>query len=163
MDHEQHEALCERCGISCYGAATLPDGKQVVIEGLHCKFLDVTDGKAHCIVYEDRFEKAPWCLSVGKAAVMRALRDGCPYTNSQYAFGKRRLSQEEYDKTWPQIVGYLTSRDRLPRWATWSKFFALAEKRERGYRWFLYPVGDDHIRVERVFSPVRWLMWKLGL
>ena len=131
MDSLEHEALCQRCGISCRAAVPVGDGRSIVLEDLHCPFL-VDDS---CSVYEDRFTKAPWCLHANVAGPIGALRQGCPYSRGQP--GKVLLTEEQYTALWPKIRAALLAQKGVDPNFTWSKFFRAAEKRDPGYRWFL--------------------------
>jgi len=132
-----HEAKCERCGVGCHAAVPLADGRMVVVEDLHCKFYGTApDGKPGCTVYEDRFEKAPWCLHIPTARYMGALRVGCPYSTSDSP-GKTRVGPEEYDRLWPQLVAAILENPVVNLSFSWKKFLQAASKREPDQVWGL--------------------------
>lgn len=65
--HQEHEALCRRCGMSCHFAVPV-NGLAVVLDELRCRFLGRDgEGRYGCTVYERRFEVAPWCQTVESA------------------------------------------------------------------------------------------------
>ena len=69
------ENLCEGCptlGMCCSHAILTQDGVKIYLPSLPCKFID-TETKL-CTVYEDRFEKNPFCHTM----IALASKDGCP-------------------------------------------------------------------------------------
>jgi len=142
IDSPEHEAKCQRCGISCHVAALIDDGRRIVVEGLHCKYLGtLEDGRTGCRVYEKRFELAPWCLPASvaddreKKGVEFALREGCPYQSNKLGKGKQRVSPEEYAELWPQIEKVLLSAVSANPHFTWEKFSKEARKFDPDFRW----------------------------
>jgi len=107
MESAEHEALCRRCGMSCHFAVPV-NGLAVVIDELRCKFLGRSedgDGRFHCTVYEERFEKAPWCHTAESALVDGFLAQDCPYARGTPGYrGKVRLSTSLQKKVLPAIV-----------------------------------------------------------
>ncbi len=86
-----HEALCRRCGQSCHFAIPI-NGLPVVIDDLHCRFLVRKGDRFHCTVYEERFERAPWCATVNEALADGLLAQDCPYAAHTRGYrGKTRL------------------------------------------------------------------------
>jgi hypothetical protein len=137
-DTPEHEAKCERCGVACQGSVPVegPQGGQVAIPQLYCIFYGTAaDGRQGCTVYEDRFEKAPWCLHADQARQHAALRLDCPYNFQGAIWGKERVSPEEYLRLWPKIVEYLLSHPSVQPNLTWDRFFAFAHKMDPDYRW----------------------------
>ena len=104
MDSAEHEALCRRCGMSCHFAVPV-NGLAVVIDALRCKFLGrAEDGRYHCTVYEDRFERAPWCHSAQSALSEGFLAQDCPYARGTAGYrGKVRLSASLQKMVLPAI------------------------------------------------------------
>ena len=79
LNHEQYEAKCRRCGVTCHMPVEAGEVKYV-IEELHCRFLEREgDGRYGCTVYENRFEKAPWCHAAEEALATGNLATDCPY------------------------------------------------------------------------------------
>ena len=101
-DTPEHEAKCCNTGICCH--YTLPRGDtNVVVEGLHCKFLKKTAPKKfRCSVYEQRLEKAPWCNDIHQARAQNMLDVKCGYNLT--GLGKARLGDSEYDIEWPALL-----------------------------------------------------------
>lgn len=161
MDSLEH--LCERCGVSCRAALRV-DGQLIVIEDLHCPYLTSEEGVgAACEVYEERFEKAPWCLHSSEAGPRGALRDGCPY--SPGAQGKVVLSESAYQKAWPRLRDKLLAQKSVGLHFTWEKFFRAAEKRDVGYRWHLetsWSGSSGRIRRTRKSAVRRAMDWVKG-
>ena len=118
------EDKCQRCGVSCHAGVYLPDGRQVVVEHLHCRYWS-PEG---CAVYARRFELAPWCLHSSAAGPRLALRVGCPYW--PHNGGKVRLSPEEYDRVFPLVAAAIRSTANLALTLTWAKFRQDALRRE---------------------------------
>ena len=112
--HAEHEAACRRCGQSCHFAVPV-NGLPVVVDGLHCKFLvQITDERFECSVYEERFEKAPWCATVDDALEEGLLSQGCPYTRGVSGYrGKTRLHPRLLQKAEPLIRASIL-RDGVP-------------------------------------------------
>ncbi len=104
MDSAEHEALCRRCGMSCHFAVPV-NGLAVVIDALRCKFLGrAEDGRYHCTVYEDRFDRAPWCHSAQSALSEGFLAQDCPYARGTAGYrGKVRLSASLQNMVLPAI------------------------------------------------------------
>jgi len=109
---DKHESKCERCGVGCHATVNI-NGHDVVVEGLHCKFLEDTGegpledlgrGRFQCSVYEDRMEVAPWCGHTDYAKDRGWLRKGCPYVSEDFSGGKERLPPNRYDNLWPHIL-----------------------------------------------------------
>ena len=139
-DSPEHEAKCQRCGVSCHAAVPIDDGRQIVVEGLHCKHLGILgDGLPGCKVYHKRFEVAPWCLhsSVGDSRL--ALREGCPYQTNVFGKGKEWVSPKEYEELWPKVVEALFSAKSANPYFTWKKFIDFAEKMDPAYKWRAKP------------------------
>ena len=136
-DTPEHEAKCERCGVACQAAVPIGD-RQIVIPQLYCTFYGTApDGKPGCTVYEDRFEKAPWCMHTDQAKLQAALRIGCPYNFPDVPLGKERVSDEEYLRLWPKIVEHLLAHPNVQPNFTWDRFFAWAHKMDPEHRWSL--------------------------
>jgi hypothetical protein len=149
----EHEALCQRCGVSCHAATMLGDGRNIVVEGLHCRFYGVApDGKPGCTVYTERRKKAPWCLQVDAAKAIGALREGCPYMQGDSSSlaqgvslrirGKVRVSPEEYDALWPQVATSLLSAGPVLLVFGWAEFLAKANGRDPDHTWQLRPNAE---------------------
>ena len=99
----EHESKCQRCGVSCHVQMRDYLLGDIVVEGMHCKFLVKEEGGYACSVYAERYEKAPWCHSAEEAAPLGMLRVDCPYNTT--GLGKRRLSSEKYDEWWKNRRG----------------------------------------------------------
>ena len=79
LSHQEHEALCRRCGQSCHFAVPV-NGRNTIVDDLHCTFLGKNeDGTFFCTVYERRFEEAPWCHTTDEALQDGLLAQDCPY------------------------------------------------------------------------------------
>lgn len=103
-DQEAQEALCRRCGQSCHFAIPV-NGLAVVVDDLHCQFLaHDDDGRFHCTVYTERYERAPWCHSAGQALEVGLLAQDCPYARGTRGYrGKTRLQRRLMEKVLPHI------------------------------------------------------------
>ena len=101
---QEHEAKCRRCGQSCHFAIPV-NGLAVVVDDLHCKFLQAEEqGRFRCSVYDTRFEKAPWCATVDEALEQGLLAQDCPYTSETRGYrGKTRLHARLMTKVEPGI------------------------------------------------------------
>lgn len=104
LSAEAHEALCRRCGASCHTPILL-GGKTVILPEIHCRFLARdTDGKALCTVYENRFERAPWCKTAREAFETDGLAHDCPYARSIPGYrGRHWANPEERARMLPLI------------------------------------------------------------
>lgn len=151
----EHEAKCLRCGRCCY-AAVIVNGEHIIVEGLHCKFLDAEKGT--CPVYTRRFGEAPWCQPASIAAEKGALWDGCPYCSEFPGPRKRQLDPETYKEMWPRIARSLLDMENVPLPFTWEKFFARAERREPFFRWKLvrYRGEGGNAPTARAVRTLRW-------
>lgn len=112
LSHTEREALCTRCGTSCHFAVDINE-VPVVIDELRCRFLArASDGRYGCSVYDDRFERAPWCADLNTALAEGLLGQTCPYVVAQgdpeYA-GKHRLTKNERQVALPIIRQALLS------------------------------------------------------
>ena len=98
MNTAEHESLCTRCGTSCLFAIDVDD-VPIVIPELRCRFLKRDgDGRHLCSVYEDRFERAPWCETALDALKEGLLGQECGYVRAlgpRDYVGKRRLTAEQ--------------------------------------------------------------------
>ena len=141
-----HEARCRRCGVSCHLA--LPIGAQnVVIPGLHCRFLaEIAGGSFVCTVYEQRFEKAPWCHHANEAAPLGMLARDCSYAIEASAKkGKIRLREPLLSRYWPHLLAAVI-REGVPRHVDQERFLAEVQRRE-GRRWQLIDPGPERNRL----------------
>lgn len=148
----QHEAQCRRCGISCHLA--LPVGSQMVeIPSLHCQFLaPQPDRKWTCTVYNERFEKAPWCHHATDAAPAGLLARDCPYAIAAgVKRGKIRLREPLLSRYWPQLFAGV-QQEGVPRYVNQAAFLAEVARRE-GRAWELIDLGRDDNRL--TLRPVR--------
>ena len=102
--HDEHEALCRRCGISCHFAVPV-NGLPIVVDDLHCTFLGRSDdGRFACTVYEKRFEVAPWCATSDEALEQGLLAQDCPYAAGVRGYrGKTRLHPRLLTPALPMI------------------------------------------------------------
>jgi uncharacterized cysteine cluster protein YcgN (CxxCxxCC family) len=114
LNHDEHEALCRRCGVSCHMALEV-GAEKYVIEEIHCRFLGRgDDGRYACTVYEKRFEVAPWCHTAEDALKTGNLAFDCPYTRHIPGYkGKIWASSEVRGKLIP-IVRKKLIADGLP-------------------------------------------------
>jgi len=103
-NHEAHEALCRRCGMSCHFAIPV-NGLPVVVDDLHCRFLEWdSDNRMRCGVYEERFEKAPWCHTVDESLKAGLLAQDCPYAQGTSGYrGKTRLHPRIWKRVAPHV------------------------------------------------------------
>lgn len=72
MEAKEWEDLCDGCGMCCEIGST----------GVACPFLDTMENR--CTVYEERFQKAPWCSKVRPDNTLalhrrKVLPDSCAY------------------------------------------------------------------------------------
>ena len=114
----EEENLCRRCGISCHPAIQVGRLK-VVLPDVHCRFLEKEEsGSYACTVYEDRFEKAPWCLWAVEAKKDSLLSVDCPYHE-----GKRDPNGKSFlnDRLLQSVVGPIAVNlleHGVPEWVT---------------------------------------------
>ena len=131
----------------------------MVVPQLHCCFLKPTDpdrrpgdaGGFGCTVYDRRFTMAPWCHTADDAGPQGFLADDCPY-GTPPGEGKRRVSPEELDRLWPEILRRLRVWG-VPAYVDREAFVAEVARREGG-RWRLDPwlggsPGDERLRLVR--------------
>jgi hypothetical protein len=132
MDTPEHEAKCQRCGISCHASITLKDGRDVVVEGLHCVYLKHEDsGLWSCTVYENRLTVAPWCHHVREAGPQGLLRHDCPYLEGvPGSRGKARLSSKDYAVVRDEILTNILARPTVNPHFSWKKFFKLLREHD---------------------------------
>ena len=90
-------------------------GTQYIVEELRCRFLaKEPDGHYLCTVYENRFEKAPWCHTAVEAAANGMLAHDCPYAEDIPNYkGRQWATARERDKLLPIIRQKLVA-DGLP-------------------------------------------------
>ncbi|MAH47932.1 hypothetical protein CMI37_19075 [Candidatus Pacearchaeota archaeon] len=146
-DTPEHEAKCQRCGVSCHAAVEIEGGRQIVLQDLHCVFLGEEDGLPACSVYEGRFKEAPWCLHSSHAARLGALRLGCSY--GEPGVGKERVTEEEFRLLWPKIVEGLLAIPSMNPHFTWKKFFSQMRKVDPDFRWYLERNVTGAVRLRR--------------
>lgn len=71
----EHEGLCTQCGKCCYKKIIV--GNLIVITPFPCEFLDTATNL--CTVYEERFEKNPYCLNIEQGMNASAFPPDCGY------------------------------------------------------------------------------------
>ena len=161
-DVQEHENKCQRCGICCRVAAPVPSGRQIVVRGLSCIHLSLrdSDGRPECSVYEERFQKASWCLHSSQASPEGGLSVGCGYRDAEHP-GKEMVSDKEYAELWPQIVPVLLAAPDLPAGFTWAEFCKEVEKWDVGFSWSYTAQEDKTVKLRR--EPSFWSsLWTRG-
>ena len=119
--------------MSCHATVSDGNGRDVVVKGMHCKFLVVeTDGTTACSVYETRFEAAPWCHHSSEAKGLGMLRAGCPYNDK--SGGKVLLRDDAYDTIWPSLLPQIL-RHVWSHWISPAPFLTELAKREPQTEW----------------------------
>ncbi|HAN32562.1 MAG TPA: hypothetical protein DCQ06_13280 [Myxococcales bacterium] len=117
----------------------------MVIPGLHCKHLAPTGSTWGCQVYQERFERAPWCYHADEAGPQGFLAHDCPYSHdSAHGGGKVRLPPAAMDRIWPAIFREIR-RVGVPHWIDRSAFTSALNARQDGH-WNLV-AGDDPQRL----------------
>ena len=129
---EESESLCRRCGTSCHSNLILDD-KSIVIEDLHCKYMTQDGKKYTCSVYETRHE-VPWCFNLNDSLKYGAMGEDCPYVEGVKYNGKTRLSPEEWDEKFADIMDLVRSTAWEPWWS-FDKFTAMLERRTPNLTW----------------------------
>ena len=130
---EEHEAKCQRCGVSCHFTMPLEDTREeVVVWGLGCKFLGKEGTKYKCTVYEDRFEKAPWCHTYDKAVPLGMMRTDCPYNDT--GKGKTAFRGPKYDAVWKLFLPRILMQVFPPQVGV-ENFLAELREREPDSEW----------------------------
>jgi len=100
---EEHEAKCQRCGVSCHFTLRFDEPAQdIVVWNLGCKFLAKEGTQYKCQVYDQRFEKAPWCHPYDVAVPVGMMRTDCPYNDA--GKGKTALRGAKYDAIWKMLL-----------------------------------------------------------
>ncbi len=139
QEAEKWEGLCRQCGISCH-AAVMVDGRNLVVEGLHC----INLRGATCSVYTQRRVEAPWCLPAQIAGAVGALAEDCPYVVQAAVrgpcgptTGKIRLPSGEYSKLFPLITEAICAMRLVASHFSWAEFFSHAEEMQPEYEWLL--------------------------
>ena len=91
----------------------------VAIRELACPFLHETSRDRYdCTCYEERFERAPWCLSIPEARQQPVLAPDCPYRGSDTSTcdsAPSRLHPRLVRRIEPLILDAL-ERHGLPPW-----------------------------------------------
>ena len=121
-----NEKICNRCGICCHPSFQIGIRK-IIIEQIHCKFLKKEqNGKTYCSVYDSRFDKAPWCLTLKQAIRQQMLAHNCPYVKNINGFnGKFTLSSKILKNYYPEIEKHILKYG-IPSWCSIAdavKFF----------------------------------------
>jgi len=79
------EGYCTFCGDCCHLSVKIKDESfkgRILVKDLPCRFLVSSDSNPEsfrCSVYPDRFEKAPWCQSLGQGLVLGLYTSRCGY------------------------------------------------------------------------------------
>ena len=126
LEKSQLEDMCVNCGLCCYAQIDLGKGKAFIPE-LRCKHLTVekNTGKSCCSVYEDRHEKANWCLPLAEAVSKGIFPDQCPYVKDLKSYvGSAILSDEAYQAIRPSIQKAVSEKGK-PDWVSdshWQEF-----------------------------------------
>ncbi len=90
----EQEELCTRCGLCCHFKAWASDGTVVIIHPTQaCPFLGDDN---LCTVYEERFEKNPYCMSREEMTTRDySLPDSCPYCKAIPGYKSAKVVTEE--------------------------------------------------------------------
>lgn len=144
---DDHEAKCRRCGVSCHVAVPVR-GRNIVVPGLRCRFLEPDGTGFVCTVYADRFARAPWCHHAEVAAPLGFLADDCPYGTPE-GYGKIRLPDDAFDTLWPDILRKLRNWG-VPSYIHTDALLAEVSRREGGaWRLEPWPGDDERLRLLR--------------
>ena len=80
---QQHEDKCKRCGQCCRIKTTILG--VLFYSNKYCPYLVFEkDGIAVCIIYKDRYEKAPWCQPIEDAIEQGLVPETCGYVQPGY-------------------------------------------------------------------------------
>lgn len=96
LSASEHEAVCRRCGMSCFTPIHIGDDS-VIIPEIYCRYLAPdaeSPGRYKCTVYEKRHEIAPWCKTVPEAIALNALAWDCPYAAGTPGFKGKRWAKD---------------------------------------------------------------------
>ncbi len=91
------ESYCTGCGDCCHASIRINKSK-VMIPELPCKYLVLkSNGQYRCSVYQERFEKAPWCQDLFGGMIQGTYPVTCNYTKSMGGYaGSVELGDEQY-------------------------------------------------------------------
>ena len=147
--NDAHEALCRRCGQSCHFAVPV-NGLPVVVDDLHCRFLErESGGKFKCSVYQNRFKMAPWCQTVDHALREGFLAQDCPYTLKTPGYrGKTRLHPRLLAKVEPEIRNHILANG-LPAGASLDGLARFLERTGGGEFEFELSHNATHIKIRQ--------------
>lgn len=154
-DSVEHESKCKQTGICCHMPFRI-DHQDVVIHGMHCKFLEKQeDGKMVCSVYENRFEMMPTCHHASVAEGKGLLHVGCPYNRT--GKGKIVVSKSKYDYYWPTILKFIRVNS-VPNTIHREAFLEELRKREPNGDWYIKEGDSSILFVDRNNEP-RSVFW----
>ncbi|GEM_PF-2010406 len=150
-----HEAKCRRCGISCHLA--LPVGgstAMMVVPELHCRFLARMDDGWGCTVYDERFERAPWCHHADDAAPIGLLARDCPHVvEAGIKRGKVVLREPLLSQYWPRMMAAIAQLG-VPIHIDRDAFVAEVTRREgRPHELVAWPGDPERLRLVPVEAP----------
>lgn len=113
------ESYCTNCGDCCRPSVTVKSINRspfkILIKGLSCKFNKSVEGNSTCSVYEERFEKAGWCLDL-KGMISEGVAPlDCPYVDTLKGYQPTLdLENNQYKSVLPLLKKAISSADTSP-------------------------------------------------
>ncbi len=119
------ERACVHCSACCVARVRVGD-TTVFLRSLRCKYLQAdAAGESRCAVYDQRFEKAPWCMGIEEAITKAVFPNGCPYVEGLSGYQGPELLP---DAAYAVVVDEFRNHHRgeqPPAWAdpsAWNEF-----------------------------------------
>ncbi len=116
---------------------------------MRCRFLAAQgQGRWACSVYEERFEKAPWCHHADAAVGLGFLARDCPYVVAAGGRrGKIRLREPLLTATWPRLLAAIVAQG-VPEYIDTAAFLQEVERRQgKPYHLLPWPNRDGWLRL----------------
>jgi len=113
------ESYCTNCGDCCRPSVTVKSIDRspfkILVKGLSCKFNKSIDGNSTCTVYEERFQKAGWCLDL-KGMIREGVAPlDCPYVDTLKGYRPTiDLENNQYKSVLPLLKKAISSADTSP-------------------------------------------------
>ena len=113
------ESYCTNCGACCRPSVLVKSSTispfKILVKGLSCKFNKSANGESLCTVYEDRFEKASWCLDLKGMIKEAAAPSDCPYVEGLDGYKPTlELSDKHYNMVSPLLKKAIVGGDTSP-------------------------------------------------
>ncbi len=113
------ESYCNNCGDCCSPSVLVKSTRtspfKVLVKDLKCKFSKSVNGDNTCTVYNERFNKAPWCLDLKGMIKGGVAPLHCPYVETLKGYSPTlELNDPQYKTVLPLLKKAVSEGDVSP-------------------------------------------------